>query len=69
MVQRSQTRRSADRKRVQLTGWRRQLALFIGVFAITCALVTAVSNLATGMTVAQIAFIVAVVLVMVRAPD
>ena len=69
MVQRSQTRRLADRKRVQLTGWRRQLALFGAVFAITCALVTAVSNLATGMTVAQIAFIVTVVLVMVRARD
>ena len=69
MVQRSQTQRSADRKREQLTGWRRQLALFAALFAITCALVTAVSNLATGMTVAQIAFIVAVVLVMVRAPD
>jgi hypothetical protein len=54
---------------VQLTGWPRQLALFGGVFAITCALVTAVSNLAAGMTVAQIAFIVAVALVMVRAPD
>ncbi len=69
MALRIQTQRSADHKRVQVIGWRRQIALFGVVFAITCMVVTVVSNLAVGMTVAQIAFIVTVVLVMVRAPD
>ncbi len=54
---------------MQLTGWRRQLCRFGAVLTITCATVTAVSNLATGLTVAQIAFVVTVVLVMVHAPD
>lgn len=51
------------------TGWPRQLALLLGAFAVTCAVVSAGSDLSAGMTAAQIVFIITLVLVIVRGSD